>query len=142
MAHTDWMATVERLIETCKDGEDGFREAAHKATRKDLKQYFETQSRNRAQFGNDLGRELSRLSGREARGSLAAAMHRGWLDLLAAFGAGDESVLNAVRQGERSAIQSYEEALRQPLPPQIERLARTQLESIERGLNKLTDRAA
>ncbi len=142
MTHTDWIGTVERLIEACKDGEDGFREAAHRATRKDLKQHFETQSRKRAQFGNDLHRELSRLSGREARGSLAAAMHRGWLDLLAAFGGGDDGVLNAVRQGERSAIQSYTEALRQPLPPQIERLVRSQLESIERGLSELTDRAA
>jgi uncharacterized protein (TIGR02284 family) len=130
MAHTDWIGTLRTLIEVCKDGEDGYKEAARRAVRRDLRRYFEEQSSTRASFAVELRDQLSLLGKIQLRGSLAAAVHRGWLDLLAKFGGGDAGVLTAVLEGERQAIADYEIALAAPLPPQMERLARSQLEQI------------
>ncbi len=137
MAHTDWIGTVKRLIETCKDGEHGYREAARKAGREDLKKYFATQSEARARFAEELRSEMSRLTDVDMSGSLAAAVHREWMDLLARLGGGDHGVVSAVRQGEGRAIVAYQTAITSPLPPQIEQLARRQLEEIERALEEL-----
>ena len=104
MAQTDWISTVRTLMEVCKDGEDGYKEAARRAVRPDLKRYFEKQSSTRARFREDLRNHLSLLGRIRARGSLAAAVHRGWLDLLAKFGGGDTGILTAVREGERQAM--------------------------------------
>jgi uncharacterized protein (TIGR02284 family) len=137
MAPIDWIGTVESLIEICKDGEQGYREAATKTTRPDLKHYFETQSDSRAEFTLELQRELSRLTQVNVRGSVAAALHRQWLDLLARFAGGDKGVLTAVREGEKRAMASYEDALTKPLPPQLEQLVRNQLEDIRKAYNGL-----
>jgi len=130
MAPSEWIDTVENLIETCKDGEDGYREAARNVVRPELKRYFEDQSGNREQFADGLRRELSQVGEMDVQGSIAAAIHRSWLDLLASFGGGEKGVLTAVREGERRAIAAYERAVATPLPPQIERLARNQLDNI------------
>lgn len=137
MAQTDWISTVRTLMEVCKDGEDGYKEAARRAVRPDLKRYFEKQSSTRARFREDLRNHLSLLGRIRARGSLAAAVHRGWLDLLAKFGGGDTGILTAVREGERQAMTEYQAALSRPLPPQIERHARQQLEDIEQVYREL-----
>lgn len=137
MAHTEWIGTVERLIEICKDGEHGYKEAARQTDRQDLQRIFETQSRARARFAEELRNETSRLTDVSVSGSLAAAVHRGWMDLLARLGGGDEGLLSAVRQGERRAILAYENAIRTPLPPQIEQLARRQMEEIKRAVEDL-----
>jgi uncharacterized protein (TIGR02284 family) len=137
MAPIDWIGTVESLIEICNGGEQGYREAARKTTRPDLKHHFETQSSTRAEFALELQRELSRLTQVNVHGSVAAALHRQWLDLLARFGGGDKGVLTAVREGEKRAMASYEDALTKPLPPQAEQLVRNQLENIRKAYNEL-----
>lgn len=138
MAPTDWIGTVKKLIEICTDGEHGYREAAHHATQAELKQYFETQSAHRARFAEELRRELSSLTAIRVHGSAAAAIHRGWIDLLSRIGGGERGVLSAVAEGERRAIAEYESAIHNPLPPQIERLARRQLDEIRRVYNTIT----
>lgn len=138
MAPTDWIGTVKKLIEICTDGEHGYREAARHASRPELQNYFEIQSAHRARFAEDLRRELSSLTAMHVHGSAAAAIHRGWLDLLSRIAGGERGVLTAVAEGERLAIAEYESAIQNPLPPQIERLARSHLEEIRRVYNSIT----
>lgn len=137
MVRTDWIDTVERLIEICKDGEQGYREAARKVVHADLRDYFEKQSSTRAQFADELRREMPGLIEVHVHESIAAVVHRGWIDLLATLGGGEKRVLTAVREGEEIAISAYKTALASPLPPQFEWLARRQLENIERVYNDL-----
>jgi len=138
MTPTDWIGTVTKLIEVCTDGEHGYREAAHRASRPELKEFFEVQSAQRARFAEELRRELSSLTAIHVHGSAAAAIHRGWLDLLSRIGGGERGVLSAVAEGERRAMAEYEWAIQSPLPPQIERLARSQLDDIRRVYNSIT----
>ena len=129
---TDTVKVLQELIETCKDGENGYRDAAEHVKRADLKSFFQEQSSERGRFARELQTELDRAEpGKKQSGSVSAALHRAWIDIKSNLGAGDHSVLASVEQGEDSAKEAYEEALKAPLPPQIIELVRRQAQSIK-----------
>src|ERR1700693_4008758 len=55
------VSVLEELIQTCKDGQKGYQEAASKIKRSDLKSFFSEQSLERSRFAGDLEAELIRL---------------------------------------------------------------------------------
>jgi hypothetical protein len=61
MDQNDAVSVTEKLIETCRDGEKGYHDAAEHVKRTDLKSYFNQQSLERARFVQELQAELSRL---------------------------------------------------------------------------------
>ena len=107
------LSVLEDLIETCKDGQKGYRDAAEHVKRADLKTYFNEQSLERARFSEELRQELSRLGepDKKPSGSVAGAMHRAWIDTKVAMGGGDKTILESVEAGEDNAKGSYQKAL-------------------------------
>ena len=78
----DYVSTLNDLIETCKDGEEGYKKAAENVQRTDLQNVFREYATQRAQFANELQREVARIGGKpETSGTVGGAMHRGWLDV-------------------------------------------------------------
>ena len=83
---SDVNSTIEKLIETNRDAEKGFREASENVENPGLKTFFLEQSSERGRFAAELQSELAltgqagedRVGGRGARegGSVAGAMHR------------------------------------------------------------------
>ena len=66
------------LIETCRDGENGFQTAADHVQDPELKKLFTRCSEQRAQFASELQSEVRQLGGTPAqKGSVSAAFHRG-----------------------------------------------------------------
>jgi uncharacterized protein (TIGR02284 family) len=102
------------LIETLKDGQEGFRKASEDVSSSDLKTLFSQLSLQRSKFVGEL-QALARSLGEkepEDSGSVAGAMHRGWIDLKAALASKDEhAVLAECERGEDSAVAQYKEAL-------------------------------
>jgi uncharacterized protein (TIGR02284 family) len=101
------------LIETLKDGEFGFRSAAEEASRNDLRQVFQKYSNQRAEFARTLQMQVQR-SGEEAEdsGSVAGALHRGWLSVKSSVATwDDQALLEECERGEDSAVESYRNAL-------------------------------
>ena len=76
------LSVVEDLIETCKDGQKGYQDAASHAKRSDLKTYFNQQSLERASFAGELEAILIQLGkpDKKVSGSVAASLHRAWID--------------------------------------------------------------
>jgi uncharacterized protein (TIGR02284 family) len=112
--HTDdVISTLNTLIETCKDGQEGFRAAAESARDGELKRLFMDHASERAAFASELQMEVRRLGGDPERsGSVAGTMHRGWLKVKATLtGSDDAAILNAAESGEDSAMKAYEDAL-------------------------------
>ncbi len=87
----DTTSLLEKLIETCRDGQKGYQDASEHVKRPDLKTYFITQGTERGKFADELQSEMSRFSGsaKEDSGSVSAALHRAWIDTKANLGAGD-----------------------------------------------------
>lgn len=133
MADNDKVIDVlEKLIETCKDGQNGFRDAAEHAKDSSIKKLFSELSLERAQFAGELQTELHRLGKRdvEQSGSVSAALHRTWIDLKANLGGGDSSILSSAEAGEDNAKKNYQEAEEADLPGDIRTIVTRQAQSV------------
>lgn len=131
MADEQVLSTLKRLVEICRDGQQGYTDASEHISDSGLRAFFHNESLERGRYALELESELSRLGEHEAgeTGSVAGALHRSWLDLSATI-AGDDAVLAAVEQGEDKAKQVYEEALREPLPQIVEGTVRSQAQGV------------
>ena len=125
---------LESLVETCRDGQEGYRDAAEHVTDRELAHFFNQQSLDRAGFSGELEQELINLGTNdpERSGSAQAAIHRAWIDLKAMLGGGDHAILSSVESGEDTAKKTYQRASQDPdLPENIAALVRRQLASIQ-----------
>lgn len=139
MDQNNVVSVLEDLIETCRDGQKGYKDAAEHAKRSDLKTYFYEQSLERGRFAEELQAELPRLGkpDKKVSGSVSAAMHRAWIDTKVTMGAGDHSILESVESGEDNAKESYQKALAAALPIDIAQTVRKQAESVQRAHDKV-----
>ena len=132
---------LNNLIETCRDGQNGFREAAEHVKNPEIREFFNQQSLVRAQFASELEGEVRRLGEPDVKtsGSTLAAMHRAWIDLKSSLGGGDEAIISAAETGEDSAKKAYEEALKEKLPGDVMEIVRKQAESVIETHNRVRD---
>ena len=111
------VSTLNSLIEINRDGQKGFQEAADKIETPQIKEFCFEQSRARAQFVGELQPQVRSLGGEpEKTGSVAAALHRGWIDLTSALGGGDHAILVATEIGEDYAVGEYKRRWMKPCP--------------------------
>lgn len=117
------ISVLNNLIETCKDGEKGFRTAAEGLKDAQTKALFNEYSRQRAQMARELQEEVRRLGGDpEKAGSTAGALHRGWMDIKSAVtGKDDHAILAEAERGEDVAKNVYDEAVNDASLPQSSR---------------------
>jgi uncharacterized protein (TIGR02284 family) len=142
------ISTLNGLIETLKDGEQGFKTAAEGVKESTIKSLFLQYSKQRTEMIRELEAEVRRLGGDpEKAGSIAGAAHRGWINIKSAVtGKDDASIIAEAERGEDSAKRMYEEALKEPLPAQTIALVREQSMKIHdahdrvRALEKATSR--
>jgi len=133
LSNDDVVSCLNELIETCKDGQEGFKQAADGVERSDLKSLFFEFSQQRAHFAGELQSLVQSLGEEpETTGSTAGALHRGWINIKAAVTGKDEkAVLNECERGEDSAKNTYKDALQKGLPSNIADVVRNQYESIQ-----------
>ena len=133
------ISVLNNLIETCKDGQDGFRAAAEGVKNSELKTLLNTYSQQRAQFAGDLQNEVRRLGGDpEKTGRVAASLHRGWINIKSAVTGEDEgAVIAECERGEDSAVRNYEDALREDLPADIRVLVQRQFTQVKEAHDRM-----
>jgi len=108
------ISTVNSLIETLKDGQRGFKEAAEAVKDPQFKTLFNEYSLQRSRFAGELQSEAIRLgeSKPEDSSSVAGAMHRAWINLKSAVTSGDDhAILAECERGEDSAVKEYRDAM-------------------------------
>jgi len=108
------ISTINDLIETLKDGQEGFRQAAEAVEDPELKSLFHEYSLQRSRFAGELQSEALRLGETrpEDSSSAAGAMHRTWINLKSAIAKRDNhAILAECERGEDSAVKEYKEAM-------------------------------
>ena len=108
------ISTINDLIETLKDGQEGFRQAAEAVEDPELKSLFHEYSLQRYRFAGELQSEALRLGETkpEDSSSAAGAMHRTWINLKSAIAKRDNhAILAECERGEDSAVKEYQEAM-------------------------------
>jgi len=134
-------SVLNDLIETSKDGEQGFRKAAEEAKDVQLKSIFSTRAQDCASAVIALQGEVTRHGGTpETSGSVTGALHRGWLDLKAAVTSHDDhAILAEVERGEDSAKKNYRHALDEDLPADIRALVEKQYQGVLQNHDRIRD---
>jgi uncharacterized protein (TIGR02284 family) len=136
--NNDVISTLVSLIEICKDGEIGYRNAAEKGRYPELVNVFSEYSRQRAQFIEELRREVERLGGQSENEETAArAMHRGAMILRSSTADRPGQMIAACEKGEDEAIRSYKSALNAPLPEETKQLIQKQYMKVQEAHERI-----
>ena len=132
MTQDEVISTLNNLIETCRDGQNGFQSAAEGVEKASLKESFLQYAQQRGQFVTELQNEVRALGGDpQTTGSVAGALHRGWINIKSVVTGKDEhNILEECERGEDSAMKNYQEALNENLPPNISNLVDRQYQDI------------
>ena len=112
------ISTINNLIETLKDGQEGFKQAAKGVKDPQLKSLFNEYSLQRSRFATELQSQARSLGEPEPEtsSSAAGALHRAWINLKSAVTSGDDrAILAECERGEDSAVEEYEKAMRDNL---------------------------
>lgn len=139
LSNAELISTLNRLIAICKDGQEGFKEAAEGVERSDLKSLFFEFSQQRSQFAGELQTIVQTLGGDpDDSGSFSGAIHRGWMNIKSAVtGKSEASILNECERGEDSAKNAYKDALLNPLPGYILETVQTQYSSVQQAHSRI-----
>jgi uncharacterized protein (TIGR02284 family) len=133
MTREDVIATLNSLIQTSKDGEQGFGTCASTVKSSHIKEFCERKA-EQCRIGAAQLQAIVREMGGDAdsAGSTSGALHRAWLDFRTnVTGMDDAAVLRECERGENAARKAYEEALRQALPGDIRVVVERQFREVK-----------
>ena len=129
------------LVETSKDGEKGFRTAADDTKNGELKSIFMRRVEDCAKGASDLQQIVVRLGGKpEQGGSVAGALHRGWVDVKSKVADRDDlAILEECERGEDVAKAKYRKALEETLPDDIRAVVQRQYDGVVKNHDQIRD---
>ena len=141
------IAALNELIETCKDGEYGFRSCAEHARSTPLQTLLNRHADECRQGAAELQALVAQRGGRaEDGGSASGALHRGWVSLKGTLaGHSDVAMLEEVERGEDVAIERYRDVLqRATLPADVLAVVQRQYDGLKHNhleMRSLRDQA-
>lgn len=133
MENSRTIKLLQELVDTCRDGQNGYRDAADHVTDSRLREFLNEQSLARAGCAGEIEQEIIRLgkADPDTSGSASAAIRRAWIDFKSELGGGDATILASVEAGEDSAKAAFEKVLQEPsLPEDLATILRRQLINI------------
>jgi uncharacterized protein (TIGR02284 family) len=134
------VSTLNNLIETLKDGKNGFETAASDVKDAGVKATFEQFAQERGRLAGELQAEVRKLGGDpEMSGSAAAAVHRGWINIKSALGGGEKAILAEAERGEDIAVKNFEKAMKESLPADVASVVQRQYASVKQAHDKVRD---
>jgi uncharacterized protein (TIGR02284 family) len=135
MSNDEVIDTLNDLIETCKDGEYGFRTSSEHAKSPELKTVLLDRASDCQRGASELQSLVTQLGGEaDTSGSTLGAMHRGWVAVKATLSTyDDKAIMEECERGEDTALTSYRNALAKPLPPQVHAVVDRQYQGVKRN---------
>jgi uncharacterized protein (TIGR02284 family) len=136
------ISVLDELIETLKDGQQGYRQAAEAVKDAKLKSLFRDYSDQRSRFVTALQTEARKFGDDkpEDDSSTAGALHRGWIDLKSAVTGGDQhAILAECERGEDSAVEEFQKAVQDDLPPALQEVVSRQYGEIKAAHDRIRD---
>jgi uncharacterized protein (TIGR02284 family) len=109
------ISILNDLIETCKDGQQGFSTAAKDAKDAELGRVFSQYAAQRGNYIRELQQRVRALGGDpDKHGSVSGSLHRGWINLKSALSSDEpHAVLAECERGEDAAVANYRSALKE-----------------------------
>ncbi|RYF24428.1 MAG: PA2169 family four-helix-bundle protein [Comamonadaceae bacterium] len=137
----DVVDVLDDLLESCRDGEYGFRTSAEHADSPELKGIFLRHASECAASATELEREIRNYGGEPSSGgSMSGALHRGWVSVKAAMTSRDDkAVLEECERGEDAALARYRKALKASLPAPVRAIVERQAQGAQRNHDEVRD---
>lgn len=141
MADDNTISVLNNLIETNKDGQEGFKQAAEGITDSGLKSLFYEIGQQRAQNAGELQALVRELGGDpETSSSTVGALHRSWINIKSLVTGQDEAgILNEAERGEDSAKKAYKDALAETLPANVLTVVQKQADKVMTDHDRIRD---
>jgi uncharacterized protein (TIGR02284 family) len=132
MDNDEVISTLNDLIETSKDGEEGFRTCAEDISDPQIKTLFVNRAQSCATAAAELQQLVRTYGGApETSSGLGGALHRRWVDIKSAImGHDDVAVLKECERGEDVAVRSYRNALEKNLPVDVRAVVERQYQGV------------
>ena len=139
MRDDDLIDILNTLIETCKDGEYGFKTCAEQVKSAQLRTLFMERAQSCRSGTTELQAQVSRLGGKaETDSSASGTLHRGWVNLKGALtGGNDQAILDECERGEDAALERYRDAIKEPLPSDVAEIVQRQYEGVKRNHDQI-----
>ena len=139
MDNDDVIDTLNKLIDTCKDGEYGFRTSAEHVRSEHLRSVFLERAESCRQGATELQQAVVRCGGKpDEHSSASGTLHRGWLSLKGVLTDDrDQAALNECERGEDAALARYRDALKHDLPSDIAEIVQRQYEGVKRNHDQI-----
>ena len=134
------ISTINNLIETLKDGQEGFKQAAKGVKDPQLKSLFNEYSLQRSRFATELQSQARSLGEPEPEtsSSAAGALHRAWINLKSAVTKGDDhAILAECERGEDSAVEEYKKAMNDNLSASLRGIVARQFAQIKEAHDRI-----
>ena len=135
--NADVAKILNGLIATCIDGVQGFRDAANALAGPGIQTLFSTRARSIEVAKSELQDLVRRLGAEPVNsGHAAASVHRGWINLKSALtGKDDGAIIAEAERGEETAVNHYQDALRQTLPAGVRSIVEDQARGAQQNLD-------
>lgn len=141
MEKNDVIDTLNDLIQTCKDGVEGFRTCAEDIKNPELKSYFSDRAERCTRAAEELQDLVVTYGGNPATSShMSGTLHRRWVDVRSAItGKSDQDVLDECERGEDVAKHHYEAALKKSLPEDVRLVVEDQYRGVQLNHDQVRD---
>ncbi len=134
------ISTLNGLIETLKDGQEGYKQSAGSVDDPHLKTVFDTLSLQRSKFAGELQSEIVSLGepDPEDASSVTGSIHRAWINVKSVVTSGDRhAILAEAERGEDAAVSAYKEAMEKDLPAPIKDIVSRQSTEVKAAHDKI-----
>ena len=139
MDNDDVIDTLNKLIDTCLDGEYGFRTSAEHVKSENLRSVFLERAESCRRGATELQAAVVRLGGKpDQHSSAPGTLHRGWVALKGMLtGDSDQAALNECERGEDAALERYRDAVKKSLPDDVALVVQRQYEGVKRNHDQI-----
>ena len=137
--YDDVIDTFNDLLETCRDGDYGFRECAEHTKAHEIKTILNQRSEDCRSGATELQSLIVQMGGEaDEGGSASAAMHRGWVAVKGTLsGYSDYAMLDECERAEDVALAQYRKALKQTLPAKALTVVERQMQGVQRNHDQI-----
>ena len=126
------------LVETCKDGEQCFRDASENISNSEFRRLFGIFAQQRSQFVQELQGEVNRLGGDASKVvGIGGSLHRTWMNLKSSVARDEASIIAECQREEESAVNDYQEALKADLPLDVQYVVKRQYMDIKDAYDRI-----
>lgn len=130
---------LARLLTVCADGVEGYRVAASKVGAPHLRAMLQRNEVEREEITSVLTNALAELGKKhDHHGSLAGAVHRGWVAGILGTSHADEAIVHECERGDQVTLGAFAEALSHELPPALRSCVEAQLGRVVHALERLS----